>query len=160
MNTKVSMKGGKSAVFTTLALLLALAVSAATLATSEASANRQQGRGRIIKAAQQSEAQSTQPSEGAQVVLDREAEEALGQIIKSWKNVNSINSHFFDTRTIRLDVAENGTKFTPDETPVFPDGLPAYGAEFITEGYLYPEGTLKGANGANPDGSPEFPNKV
>ncbi|MGH9937305.1 MAG: hypothetical protein ACREAM_13745 [Blastocatellia bacterium] len=53
-------------------------------------------------------------------------------------------------RTIRFDVAENGKKFTPDETPVFSDGLPAYGAEFITEGYIYPEGTLNGANGVNP----------
>jgi hypothetical protein len=57
-------------------------------------------------------------------------------------------------------VAENGKRFTPDETPVFPDGLPAYGNEFITEGYIYPHGTLDGTNGVNTDGSPEFPNKV
>jgi hypothetical protein len=62
--------------------------------------------------------------------------------------------------TVRFEVSENGKKFTPDETPVFADGLPAYGNEFITEGYIYPEGTLSGSNGVNPDGSPEFPNKV
>lgn len=63
-------------------------------------------------------------------------------------------------RTIEVDVAENGTRFLPDETPVFEDGLPNYGAEFITEGYIYPAGTLSGANGTLPDGSPEFPDKV
>ncbi len=56
-----------------------------------------------------------------------------------------------------VDIAENGTKFVFDETPVFPDGLPAYGNEFITEGYIYPAGTLNGTNGVNADGSPEFP---
>jgi hypothetical protein len=63
-------------------------------------------------------------------------------------------------RVIEVDVAENGTRFLPDETPVFDDGLPKYGTEFITEGYIYPRGTLSGANGTNPDGSPEFPDKV
>jgi len=63
-------------------------------------------------------------------------------------------------KPFRVDIAENGTRFSPDETPAFPDGLPAYGAEFITEGYIYPAGTLTGPNGANPDGSPEFPNRV
>jgi hypothetical protein len=65
---------------------------------------------------------------------------------------------------LRFDVAENGTRFVFDETPVHEDGLPAYGCEYITEGYLYPVGTLTCAdnvcNGANPDGSPEFPDLV
>jgi hypothetical protein len=72
------------------------------------------------------------------------------------------------TRTIVFEVAENGTRFTPDETPVYAEGdfagMPAFGGEFITQGYLYPEGTLtchEGAcNGVLPDGSPEFPDKV
>lgn len=68
-------------------------------------------------------------------------------------------------RTISIEVAENGTRFVPDETPVFEeDGFPAYGAEFITEGYIYPEGTLtcenNECNGVLEDGSPEFPDKV
>jgi len=33
-------------------------------------------------------------------------------------------------------------------------------AEFITEGYIHPEGSLNGSNGVNPDGSPEFPDRV
>lgn len=64
------------------------------------------------------------------------------------------------SKTVRFDVAENGKRFTPDESPVFADGLPAYGAEFITEGYIYPFGTLNETNGVNADGSPEFPDKV
>ncbi len=64
-------------------------------------------------------------------------------------------------RIIRVEVAEIGTRFSVDETPVHDDGLPAYGAEFVTEGYLYPAGTLtcvdNACNGVLPDGSPEFP---
>ncbi len=56
-----------------------------------------------------------------------------------------------------VDIAENGTKFVFDETPLHMDGSPAYGNEFITEGYIYPAGTLDGTNGVNADGSPEFP---
>ena len=159
MNNQFSKKVSRRAVFTILASLAVMAPFAITFATNSTSAIRQQGRGRIIKTAQQSEAQSTQPSDAPQIVLDQESEAALDQIIKSGRNVNSINN-IIETKTLRLDIAENGKKFTPDETPAFPDGLPAYGAEFITEGYIYPGGTLSGANGVNPDGSPEFPNKV
>jgi hypothetical protein len=60
----------------------------------------------------------------------------------------------------RFEVAENGLRFIFDETPVHPDGMPAYGNPFVTEGYLYPPGTLNGSNGVLPDGKPEFPNKV
>ena len=63
-------------------------------------------------------------------------------------------------RTLEVDVAENGTRFVIDETPVFDDGFPAYGNPFLTQGYIYPAGTLNGSNGVNPDGSPEFPDKV
>jgi hypothetical protein len=30
----------------------------------------------------------------------------------------------------------------------------------VTEGYIYPPGTLNGSNRVNPDGTPEFPDKV
>lgn len=67
-------------------------------------------------------------------------------------------------RTISIEVAEIGSRFVPDETPVFDDGLPAYGAEFITEGYIYPAGTItcenNECNGVLEDGSPEFPEQV
>lgn len=64
-----------------------------------------------------------------------------------------------------IEVAEDGTRFVSDEAPVFAeDGFPAYGAAFITQGYIYPAGTItcnnNDCNGVNPDGSPEFPDLV
>jgi hypothetical protein len=72
---------------------------------------------------------------------------------------------------VTFEIAEDGTRFSPDEGPVFEeDGMPAYGAAFVTQGYIYPEGTLTCGpaedadetappvcNGVLPDGSPEFP---
>ena len=65
-----------------------------------------------------------------------------------------------------VDIAENGTRFVPDETPALGpefgelEGFPAYGSEFITEGYIYPAGTLDNEPGVNADGSPQFPDLV
>jgi hypothetical protein len=64
------------------------------------------------------------------------------------------------TEVLRFDVAEDPTRFVFAPTPVDADGLPAYGNYFITQGYLYPEGTLDGADGVLADGKPEFPDKV
>lgn len=61
---------------------------------------------------------------------------------------------------LEFDIAENGTRFIVDETPQLDDGQPASGAEFITQGYLYPAGTLNGTNGTLPNGDPEFPDLV
>lgn len=65
---------------------------------------------------------------------------------------------------IAFDIAEDGTRFVFDETPVHTDGLPDYGGEFTTQGYIYPAGTLSERDGVttgvNPDGSPQFPDKV
>jgi hypothetical protein len=61
---------------------------------------------------------------------------------------------------LEYDIAEKGTRFVGDETPLHDDGLPAYGNEFITEGYLYPVGTLNGTNGVLDNGDPEFPDQV
>jgi hypothetical protein len=63
-------------------------------------------------------------------------------------------------RTLEVDIAEDGTRFVFDEAPVFDDGFPAYGNPFVTQGYIYPAGTLTDSNGVNPDGTPEFPDKV
>lgn len=64
-------------------------------------------------------------------------------------------------RTIEVDIAEDGTRFAFDDAPVFEDdGFPAYGNPFVTQGYIYPAGTLTDSNGVNPDGTPEFPDKV
>ena len=67
-------------------------------------------------------------------------------------------------RVIEIEIAENGKRFIPDEEPIFDDGLPAAGAEFITDGYIYPAGTLtcnnNECNGVLESGEPEFPDLV
>lgn len=63
-------------------------------------------------------------------------------------------------KTIKFDVAEDATRFVFDEEPVDDDGLPQYGNSFVTQGYIYPEGTLDGSNGVKANGEPEFPEKV
>lgn len=67
-------------------------------------------------------------------------------------------------RTIAIEVVENGTRWVPDETPADEDGMPVYGTEFITQGYIYPAGTItcvdNECNGVLEDGSPEFPDLV
>lgn len=61
---------------------------------------------------------------------------------------------------LEVEVAEDGRRFVFDEAPVFDDGYPQYGNGFVTQGYIYPAGTLNGSNGVNADGSPEFPGSV
>lgn len=67
-------------------------------------------------------------------------------------------------RNIAIEVIENGTRWVPDETPADEDGMPVYGTEFITQGYIYPAGTItcedNQCNGVLEDGSPEFPDLV
>ncbi len=65
-----------------------------------------------------------------------------------------------ETEILEFEMAENISRFAFDETKSFDDGMPAHGSTFITQGYLYPKGTLNGTNGVLPDGSPEFPDKV
>ena len=60
-----------------------------------------------------------------------------------------------------FDVAEYISRFAFSATPVFDDGMPAYGNAFITQGYLYPAGTLDGGvEGTLPNGDPAFPDLV
>jgi hypothetical protein len=60
-----------------------------------------------------------------------------------------------------FDVAEDLTRFAFAEAPRFEDGMPAYGNAFVTQGYIYPAGTLDGGvEGTLPDGSPAFPDIV
>lgn len=62
--------------------------------------------------------------------------------------------------TLEFDVAEDMNRFIFDQDVVYEDGMPADGSSFITRGYLYEAGTLTADNGMNPDGTPEFPEKV
>ncbi|MGF1470110.1 MAG: hypothetical protein ACFB50_00010 [Rubrobacteraceae bacterium] len=63
-------------------------------------------------------------------------------------------------KTVKFDVAEDATRFVFDDEPRDDDGLPEYGNSFVTQGYIYPEGTLEESNGVKANGEPEFPNKV
>lgn len=64
--------------------------------------------------------------------------------------------------TLAVEVAEDASRFISGKEPVFKnDGLPAYGNPFVTQGYIYPKGTLKSAtDGVNADGSPKYPDRV
>lgn len=64
------------------------------------------------------------------------------------------------TQPVKFDVAEDATRFVFDEAPVDEDGLPAYGNSFVTQGYIYPHGTLEDGNGVKANGEPQFPKKV
>lgn len=77
------------------------------------------------------------------------------------------DKHFFHKKpfhvkkhVIEVDIVENPRKFSFDETPAFDDGLPAYGGEFVTQGFIYPKGTLEMGNGVDEYGNPEFPELV
>lgn len=61
--------------------------------------------------------------------------------------------------TLKVEVAVNGFTFKTNG-PVDDTGFPKAGAPFIIEGYIYPEGTLLGGDGINPDGSPQYPDLV
>lgn len=61
----------------------------------------------------------------------------------------------------RFDVAEDHTRFSFAAAPVHDSGMPAHGNPFVTQGYIYPAGTLDGnITGVLKDGSPAFPDKV
>lgn len=67
---------------------------------------------------------------------------------------------------LKFDAAENMARFVWDAPPVDPNKPPQYGSPFITEGYIYPHGTLVGhtattpGNGVLANGDPEFPSLV
>lgn len=62
---------------------------------------------------------------------------------------------------LEFDVAEDLTRFVFASAPVHGDGMPAFGNGFVTQGYIYPAGTLDGdVEGTNADGSPVWPELV
>ena len=61
---------------------------------------------------------------------------------------------------LQFDIAEIPSRYSFDENKVDDSGMPTYGASFITQGYIYPEGTLDGTNGVLENGEPEFPELV
>jgi hypothetical protein len=61
---------------------------------------------------------------------------------------------------LQVEVAEDGARFVFDDLNLYEDGMPAYGSAFVTQGYIYPAGTLNGSNGVLENGEPEFPELV
>ncbi|WP_299047402.1 hypothetical protein [uncultured Tateyamaria sp.] len=62
---------------------------------------------------------------------------------------------------VAFDVAEDHTRIYMAAAPVHENGMPAHGNAFISQGYIYPEGTLAdGTVGVLEDGSPAFPGLV
>ena len=60
-----------------------------------------------------------------------------------------------------FDVAEDHTRIFMAAQPVHENGMPAHGNAFVSQGYIYPEGTLaNGTVGVLEDGSPAFPDLV
>lgn len=62
---------------------------------------------------------------------------------------------------LQLEIAEIPSRFAPAPFAFDPKtGMGSHGNTFVTQGYIYPAGTLKGGEGVNPDGSPLYPDKV
>lgn len=60
-----------------------------------------------------------------------------------------------------FDVAEDHTRIYMANAPLHENGMPAHGNAFISQGYIYPSGTLQaGTAGVLEDGSPAFPDLV
>lgn len=85
---------------------------------------------------------------------------ATPQAISSFSAEEAVAAAMDENGALRFEVAEDGMNFVYDPDHAHEDGMPAYGASFITRGYIYPAGTLNESNGVNADGSPEFPEKV
>ena len=64
--------------------------------------------------------------------------------------------------TIKFDVAEDPTRVVFDKNePLLDSGMPDYGNAFITQGCIYPYGTLSGDDpGVDVNGKPLYPDKV
>ena len=62
---------------------------------------------------------------------------------------------------LAFDVAEDHTRIFMANAPLHENGMPAHGNAFISQGYIYPAGTLKpDTTGVLPDGRPAFPDLV
>ncbi|MDW3223937.1 MAG: hypothetical protein R8G34_13800 [Paracoccaceae bacterium] len=60
-----------------------------------------------------------------------------------------------------FDVAEDHTRIFMSAQPLHENGMPAHGNAFLSQGYIYPAGTLKdGIVGVLKDGAPAFPELV
>jgi hypothetical protein len=135
--------------------LVVVAMALAIALIPNATAQSRQEKGRRVDPNRQDSAQAeAQPEKSALGAQDKLP------LIETQEGATWFSIPIPKTKIIWFDVSENAKRFVFDETPLHDDGAPAYGNEFVTEGYIYPFGTLNGTNGVNPDGSPEFPDRV
>ncbi len=86
---------------------------------------------------------------------------SLGIVSAHANNLFTAKAHE-RVNSLTVDVAENPFRFSFDTAgPLLEDGTPAYGNPFVTQGYLYPKGTLQhGDSGVDTDGNPLYPDLV
>ena len=97
---------------------------------------------------------------GAMATTDQSSQKIIVDTTETHSIQAKSNRPSRRTQVLRFDVAEDATRFVFDDAPLLNNGFPAYGNSFVTQGYIYPAGTLNGSNGVNVDGSPEFPELV
>ncbi len=85
----------------------------------------------------------------------------LKTLISSSALILSMTSFAQADALTAFDVAEDHTRIHMAAAPVHENGMPAHGNAFVSQGYIYPEGTLAdGVVGVQEDGSPVFPELV
>lgn len=97
---------------------------------------------------------------GAGLTASAQEPAATPAAISALTSEEAVTQAMPEDGVLRFEVAEDATHFVYDPDLAHEDGMPDYGASFITRGYIYPAGTLDGTNGVNADGSPEFPGLV
>jgi hypothetical protein len=95
---------------------------------------------------------------GASAVGNAPSQPAVGSISPAIDDV--LAQIEAEDGVLRFDVAEDGSRFVWSGNPLLVDGMPDGSTPYVTQGYIYPEGTLGESNGVLADGSPEFPDKV
>lgn len=76
-------------------------------------------------------------------------------------NVSNKQNKFRLGQTLQFEVAEDHTRFSFDKAPVFEDGSPKAGNEFIAQGYIYEKGFFdQYSEGVDENGQPIRPDLV
>lgn len=85
----------------------------------------------------------------------------LKSLITSFVLALSLSNYAQADTLNAFDVAEDHTRIFMADKPLHENGMPAHGNAFVSQGYIYPAGTLaEGTNGILKDGSPAFPDLV
>jgi hypothetical protein len=64
-------------------------------------------------------------------------------------------------QVLQLEIAEIPSRYAPAPFAFDSEtGIASHGNAFVTQGYIYPAGTMGDGEGVKPDGSPLYPDKV